>query len=118
MYLICSTLAIAVSSVCTATYLDSHKLLDVLLVVSATVRYASPGEYAHLNVITGRLGEIVVGSRVSGRRLPAWHLVVNHLGSVQDVKICRVRVQFLSKRLASTQSTMTSLVSLTSPSIL
>jgi hypothetical protein len=101
-----------------STYLDSDKLLDVLLVVSATVRYASPDKYAHLNVIAGRLGEIVVGPRVGGRLLPAWHLVVNHLSSVQDVKIRRVRVQFLSKRLASPQSIMISLALLTSPSIL
>lgn len=105
-------------SVCALTYLDSDKFLDVLLVVSATVRHASPCGYAHLNVIAGRLGEIVVGLRVSGRRLPAWHLVVNHLSSAQDVKIRRVRVQFLSKRLASPQSITISLASLTSPSSL
>lgn len=33
--------------------------------------------------------------------MPAWHLVVDHLSSVQDVKIRRVRLQFLSERLAS-----------------
>lgn len=70
--------------------------------VSATVRYASPGKYAHLNVIAGRPREVVVGPRVGGRLLPAWHLVVNHLRSVQDFKIRRVRIQFLSKWLVST----------------
>lgn len=85
---------------------------------SANVRYASPGENAHLNIIAGRLGEIVVGPRVSSRRLPAGHLVINHLSSVQDIKIRRIRVQFLSKRLASPQSIMISLASQTSPSIL
>lgn len=87
---------------CAFIYLDSNKLLDVLLVVSATVRYASPGEYAHLDVIAGCPRKVVVGPRVDGWLLPAWHLVVNHLSSVQDVKIRRVRIQFLSKWLVST----------------
>jgi len=83
--------------VCASTYLDSNKLLNVLLVVSVTVRYASPGEYAHLDVFAGCPRKVVVGSRVGSRLLPAWHLVVNHLSSVQDVKIRRIRIQFLSK---------------------
>lgn len=87
---------------CVFAYLDSNKLLDVLLVVSATVRYASPGGYAHLDVIAGCPRKVVVGPRVGGRLLPAWHLVVNHLSSVQDVKIRRVRIQFLSKWSVST----------------
>lgn len=71
--------------------------------VSATVRYTGLGEFAHLNVIASCLGEIIVRLSVGGRLLPAWHLVVNNLGPVQDVKIRRVRVQFLSKRLESPQ---------------
>lgn len=67
---------------------------------SGTVRYASSGGYAHLNVIAGLFGEIVVSPCVSGRLLPAWHLVVNHLRLVQDVEIRRVRVQFLSQTVS------------------
>lgn len=65
--------------------------------VSATLRYANPGKYAHLDILAGCPGKIVVRPRVGGRLLPAWHLVVNHLSSVQDVKISRVRIQFLTK---------------------
>lgn len=77
-----------------------------------------PNSSVYLHVIASLLWQIVVRLRVGSRRLPPWHLMVNHLSSFQDLKIRRVRVQFLSRRSASLSSIMISLASLTCPSTL
>lgn len=81
--------------------LDSNKVLDVLPKVRNHPQLPKACAGTYLDVIASLLGQIVIGLRVGSRRLPSWHLVVNHLGLFQDLKIRRVRVQFLSIRLAS-----------------
>lgn len=50
---------------------------------------------SYLDVVSGFLGEVVEGLCIGRRLLPSWHFVVDNLGLVKDVKIRRVRVQFL-----------------------
>ena len=53
------------------------------------------GQKSYLDVVSSFLGKVVEGLGISRWLLPPWHLMIDNLGLIQDVKVRRVRVQFL-----------------------
>lgn len=68
------------------TYLDSNELLNELVKQVSEMKF--PGQYdiSHQDVVLSLLGKFFKGLHVSSRLVPARHLVVNDLGTVENIQ--------------------------------